>query len=164
LEACTHLGPSIIDHRTLEKSSPLPLSFLRGVGLPDRLIEYLPSISNQAFQYYSCFISYSTKDQDFAHRIHADLQNNGVRCWFAPHDIMGGKKIHEQVEEAIKMYDRLLLILSNYSMNSEWVKTEIANARQKEIREGCPRADRTRDEPARRARTFSEFCSEMRRV
>jgi hypothetical protein len=143
LEACTHLGPSIIDHRTLEKSSPLPLSFLRGVGLPDRLIEYLPSISNQAFQYYSCFISYSTKDQDFAHRIHADLQNNGVRCWFAPHDIMGGKKIHEQVEEAIKMY---------------------ANARQKEIREGCPRADRTRDEPARRARTFSEFCSEMRRV
>jgi uncharacterized protein YjbI with pentapeptide repeats len=136
LEACTHLGPSMIDHRTLEKSGPLPLSFLRGVGLPDALINYLPSLLKQAIQYYSCFISYSTKDQKFADRVHANLQDGGARCWYAPHDIMGGKKIHEQVEEAIKMYDRLLLILSNYSMHSEWVKTEIANARQREIREG----------------------------
>jgi hypothetical protein len=50
------------------------------VGLPDRLIEYLPSLFDQAIQFYSCFISYSSKDQDFADRIHADLQNNGVRC------------------------------------------------------------------------------------
>jgi uncharacterized protein YjbI with pentapeptide repeats len=136
LETCRHRGPSIIDHRTLQKSGSLPISFLRGVGLPDAVIDYLPSILNQAIRYYSCFISYSTKDQDFADRIHADLQNRGVRCWYAPHDIMGGRKIHQQVEEAIKIYDRLLLILSNYSMNSEWVKTEIANARQREIREG----------------------------
>src|SRR4051794_40746646 len=38
LETCRHLGPSIIDHRTLQRSGPLPLAFLRGVGLPDRLI------------------------------------------------------------------------------------------------------------------------------
>jgi hypothetical protein len=30
----------------------------------------------------------------------------------------------------------LLLILSEHSTNSEWVKTEIANARQREVREG----------------------------
>ena len=67
--------------------------------------------------------------------MYTDLQNSGVRCWFAPHDIKGGKKIHEQIDEAIRIYDRLLLILSDHSMNSEWVKTEIANARQREIRE-----------------------------
>jgi uncharacterized protein YjbI with pentapeptide repeats len=33
LETCVHLGPSIIDHRTLERSGPLPISFLRGLGL-----------------------------------------------------------------------------------------------------------------------------------
>jgi len=33
------------------------------------------------------FISYSSKDQAFAERLHADLQNKGVRCWFAPHDL-----------------------------------------------------------------------------
>jgi hypothetical protein len=51
------------------------------------LIEYLPALLNQAIETYSCFISYSTKDQEFAERLHADLQNKGVRCWFAPHDL-----------------------------------------------------------------------------
>jgi uncharacterized protein YjbI with pentapeptide repeats len=132
LDTCRHFGPSIIEHRTLAKSGPLPLSFLRGCGLPDQLIQYLPSLLNQAIQFYSCFISYSTMDQEFAARLHADLQDKGVRCWFAPHNIQGGKKIYEQIEEAIRLYDRLLLILSDASMNSEWVKTEIAHARQKE--------------------------------
>jgi uncharacterized protein YjbI with pentapeptide repeats len=135
LDTCQHEGPSILDYRTLSRLGPLPLPFLRGCGLPDQFIEYLPSLLNQAIQFYSCFISYSTKDQEFAERLHADLQNRGVRCWFAPHDIQSGKKIHEQIDEAIRLYDRLLLILSNHSMNSRWVKTEIAHARQKELKE-----------------------------
>jgi TIR domain len=49
-----------------------------------------------------------------------------------PHDIRGGMKVHEQIDKAIRMYDRLLLILSEASIASGWVKTEIANARQKE--------------------------------
>ena len=135
LDTCDHRGPSTLDHRTLARSGSLPLAFLRGCGLPDRLIEYLPSLLNQAIQFYSCFITYSTKDQEFADRLHADLQNKGVRCWFAPHEIQGGKKIYEQIDEAIRLYDRLLLILSEHSMESEWVKTEIAKARKREIRE-----------------------------
>jgi uncharacterized protein YjbI with pentapeptide repeats len=110
LDTCDHRGPSTLDHRTLARSGSLPLAFLRGCGLPDRLIEYLPSLLNQAIQFYSCFITYSTKDQEFADRLHADLQNKGVRCWFAPHEIQGGKKIYEQIDEAIRLYDRLLLI------------------------------------------------------
>jgi hypothetical protein len=90
------------------------------------------SLVGAAFEFYSVFISYSTKDQEFADRLHADLQARGVRCWFAPHAIQGGKKIHEQIDEAIKVYDKLLLILSDASMSSNWVKTEIANARAKE--------------------------------
>jgi uncharacterized protein YjbI with pentapeptide repeats len=75
LESAVHAGRSVIDIRTLAKSSNLPLSFLRGCGLPDVLIEYLPSLLSQPIQFYSCFISYSTKDQPFAERLHADLQN-----------------------------------------------------------------------------------------
>jgi TIR domain len=85
----------------------------------------------------SCFISYSSKDQVFANRLYADLQANGVRCWFATEDIQAGKKIHEQIDDAIRMRDRLLLILSEHSMSSEWVKTEIAKARKREIRYGA---------------------------
>jgi hypothetical protein len=46
--------------------------------------------------------------------------------------MQAGKKVHEQIDEAIRLYDRLLLIISDESMRSSWVKTEIANARQKE--------------------------------
>jgi len=41
LETCVHRGPSTIDHRTLAKSGPLPLAFLRGCGLPDTLINLI---------------------------------------------------------------------------------------------------------------------------
>lgn len=88
-----------------------------------------------AIQFYSCFISYSTKDQLFAERLYADLQARGVRCWFAPHDVQGGKKLHEQIDDAIRVHERLLLILSPDSINSEWGKTEIAKARKREVLE-----------------------------
>ena len=66
LDTCDHCGPSVLDHRTLQRSGRLPLAFLRGCGLPDRLIDYLPSLLDEAIQYYSCFISYSSKDDAFA--------------------------------------------------------------------------------------------------
>jgi hypothetical protein len=128
LDTCNHLGPSSIDHLTLQKSGPLPLAFLRGVGLPDKLIEYLPSLLNQAIQHYSCFISYSAKDQEFAERLHADLQNKGVRCWFAPHDLPIGAKTWDAIDEAIRLRDKLLLILSQNSIESDWVDDEVQKA------------------------------------
>jgi uncharacterized protein YjbI with pentapeptide repeats len=132
LENCIHVGPSIIDHRTLQKSSHLPLRFLRGVGLPDTLIEYLPVIFNHAIQYYSCFISYSAQDDEFAQRIHADLQNEGVRCWFAPHDMPIGGKILDEVSQAIRMRDKVVLVLSEHSINSDWVEDEVTQAYEEE--------------------------------
>jgi hypothetical protein len=136
LEEVHHVHPSIIGIDTILLSKGnIPESFLRGCGVPDEFITYAKSLAANPIQFYSCFISYSTKDQDFADRLHADLQNKGVRCWFAPHDIQSGKKIHEQIDEAIRLHDKLLLILSPHSMESEWVKTEIAKARKREVRD-----------------------------
>jgi len=158
LEKVIHYSPSTIGTDTIQKSNgKIPDEFLRGCGLSDMDIEYSkladPELSVEqiamvtykihdlkrgggSIQYFSIFISYSTKDGEFAQKLHDDLQNNDVRCWFAPHDIEAGKKIHEQIGSAIRAHDRLLLILSDDSMNSEWVKTEIAEAREKEIEEG----------------------------
>ena len=133
LETVLHAGPSTIGIDTIYRSQgKIPLAFLRGAGVPDSFIEYMGSLTGKALEFYSCFISYSTKDQEFADRLYADLQNKGVRCWFAPHDIQAGKKIHEQIDAAIRMHEKLLLILSPNSMNSEWVKTEIRKARKRE--------------------------------
>ena len=135
LESCYHKGPSTIDHRTLMKSGKLPLAFLRGCGLPEHLIEYMPSLLSEPIQLYSVFISYSHKDEAFTKRLHDTLQSKGVRCWYAPKDIQGGRKIHEQIDKAIRVHDKLLLVLSDHSMNSEWVETELANARRREVSE-----------------------------
>ncbi|MGB9367435.1 MAG: toll/interleukin-1 receptor domain-containing protein, partial [Xanthobacteraceae bacterium] len=112
LDTCVHEGPSTIDHRTLQQSGQLPLSFLRGVGLPDPLIDYLPSFLGSAIQFFSCFISYSSVDQKFVERLHADLQNQSVRCWFAPHDLPIGGRIWDEIDSAIRLREKVLLILS----------------------------------------------------
>jgi len=132
LETCIHRGPSMIDYRTLQKSGPLPIQFLRGVGLPDRLIDYLPLLLDQAIQHYSCSISYSTMDQDFAECLHADLQDRGVRCWFAPHDLPIRNKILDEIDAAIRLRDKLLLIVSKHSIKSTWVEDEIDQALEEE--------------------------------
>jgi uncharacterized protein YjbI with pentapeptide repeats len=136
LDICQHNGPSYLDMQTLQQSGPLPPEFLRGIGLSDSQIDYLRALHTQPIQFYSCFISYSSKDEAFTKRLHADLQCEGVRCWYAPEDIKGGQKLYEQIDEAIRLHDKLLLVLSPNSMDSEWVRTEIAKARQREIRLG----------------------------
>ena len=136
LDKVRHEGPSTLGVDTIYQSKgKIPEKFLRGCGLPEGFIAYARSLATSPIEFYSCFISYSTKDQDFAERLHADLQDKGVRCWFAPHDVQGGRKLHEQIDEAIRLHDKLLLILSPHSMESEWVKTEIANARKREVRD-----------------------------
>jgi uncharacterized protein YjbI with pentapeptide repeats len=134
LRTCGHTGPSVIDFRTLAKSHALPLEFLRGVGLPDTVIDYLPSLLSQPIQYYSCFISYSSRDDEFARRIHADLQSKGVRCWFAPHDLPIGGKILDEIDAAIRLRDKVLLILSEHSIGSDWVEDEVKTAYEEERR------------------------------
>jgi hypothetical protein len=58
------------------------------------------SLIGKAFEFYSCFISYSTKDHDFAERIYADLQSKGVRCWFAPEDLKIGDRFRQRIDES----------------------------------------------------------------
>jgi hypothetical protein len=119
LNRVLHSGPSSLGLDTIYKSEGrLDELFLRGVGVQDAFIAYLPSLVRQAIQFYSCFISYSTQDQELADRLFADLQVKGVRCWFAPHHMSGGKKVHEQIDEAIRLHERLLLILSQASLES----------------------------------------------
>jgi uncharacterized protein YjbI with pentapeptide repeats len=137
LENCRYGGPSPVDFRTLRGSGPLPLAFLRGVGLPDKLIEYLPSLLGQAIQHYSCFISYSSENGGFARRLHADLQNNGVRCWFAPEDMKIGSKLLDALDQAIQLRDKVLLVLSEASIASEWVEDEVTKAFEEERQRGC---------------------------
>jgi uncharacterized protein YjbI with pentapeptide repeats len=94
LESIDHRAPSTVGIDTIYRSKGrIPEKFLRLCGVPDEFIAYAKSLVANRIEFYSCFISYSTKDQAFADRLYADLQNKGVRCWFAPHDVQGGRKL-----------------------------------------------------------------------
>jgi hypothetical protein len=149
-----HTSPSTIGTDTIRKSKgKIPNKFLLGCGLIDLDIECAklaaPELSEKEIidithvihdlrsrgRYPSVFISYSSKDQDFACKLYYDLQDNGVPCWFALQHMKGGRKILPQIFDAIQTHERTLAILSENSMNSDWDKTEIASAMQKEKNE-----------------------------
>jgi len=133
LDTVKHYGPSTIGTDTLERSQgDIPEVFLRGVGLSDTFIEYARALVKKPFDYYTCFISYSSKDEEFTKRLYNDLQGAGVRCWFAPKDMDIGDEIQYRINESIRIYDKLLLILSKHSVNSTWVEYEIKRALNKE--------------------------------
>jgi ribosomal protein L29 len=90
----------------------------------------------QPIQFYSCFISSSSKDEAFAQRLYERMRAAHLRVWFAPEDVKGGEKLHEQIEQAIQVHDRLLLILSEESIRSSWVQRELRRARKAELASG----------------------------
>lgn len=138
LATTRHFGPSSVGIDTIVRSlGKAPEIFLQGCGVPDEVIAYLPSLvgSVMAINYRSCFISYGSQDDAFARRLHSRLQSERVRVWFAPEDMKGGEKLRDQVDRAIELHDRLIVVLSEHSMASEWVVHEIRRARRQEVRE-----------------------------
>jgi hypothetical protein len=102
--------------------------------VPESLIAQIPALvaALEPIQFYSCFISYSSADQAFADKLYIDLQARGVRVWFAPHDLPIGAKIRPAIDEFIRLYDKLLLILSAASVDSQWVEQEVETALERE--------------------------------
>ena len=130
-------GPCTIGIDTLYRSQavlsePWFLDFLEQCGVPEPMRTYASSLAVGAFDYYSCFISHSTTDQEFCDQLCSRMKQEGLLVYYAPEDIQGGKKIHEQIYQAILYYDKLILVISEASMNSNWVELEIKRARKRE--------------------------------
>jgi uncharacterized protein YjbI with pentapeptide repeats len=135
LDTVIHNGPSTVGVDTLYKSGGrIADAFLHGCGVPNSFIVQIPSLVGavEPIQFYSCFISYSSKDQEFADKIYSDLQKRSVRCWFAPEDLKIGDKFRARIDEVIRVYDKLLLVLSSNSIPSSWVEKEVESAIERE--------------------------------
>ncbi|HEV7401566.1 MAG TPA: toll/interleukin-1 receptor domain-containing protein [Chthoniobacteraceae bacterium] len=135
LESVIHYSPTSIGLDTIYKSrGKIPESFLRGCGVPESFITQMRALvhAEDGIQFYSCFISHSTKDAEFATRLHGKMRDAHLRVWYAPEDIKGGEKLHEQLETAIRSYDKLLIVLSEASLQSTWVQDELRKAFREE--------------------------------
>jgi uncharacterized protein YjbI with pentapeptide repeats len=134
LESINFRGPVFIDHQTILRSGDLPRTFLQGCGLPDEVIEFYVSQA-ATIQYCSCFISYSRRDEGFVNRLHADLQQSNIRCWLDVEHMRIGDRTRPVINEAIRLHDKLLLVLSQHSIESAWVESEVEAAFERERRE-----------------------------
>ncbi len=153
LDGIRHRAPSSIGIDTIiSAKGNLPEGFLKGCGLNDLAIEMVtytkPGLDSEQITdtnyrihdlyfgsgaiFYSSFISYSGKDEEFARKIHDDLQDNGVRCWFAPEDMKIGDPIRRVIDTQIQLRDKLIIILSKNSIQSEWVGDEVEAAIEEE--------------------------------
>ncbi len=133
LDRADHLGPSSLDFGTIYLSKGnIAEDFLYGAGIPDIFIDYIRSQGKYPFDYYSCFLSYASEDQSIVERLYDDLEAEGVRCWLAPIDLKPGDRFPQHIEDAIRHFDKLVLVLSKHALQSGWVEHEVNLARQRE--------------------------------
>jgi TIR domain len=116
----------------IRSNGRIPEIFLRGVGLPDEWITYIPSLVGDGIQFFSYFISYSSKDKPFAVRLHDALQSKGIRCWLDEKQLLPGHDISRELERGIYLWDKFLLCASKNALTSWWVEDEIKTTLEKE--------------------------------
>lgn len=162
LESLDHRGPSHISIDTFVLSEgKIPEAFLRGCGLSDADIEYA-KLSNpglvmeeinrilskihdlhaaQALQISPLFISYSHANSQFVDRLGIKLAQKGIRYWRDMHETKAGR-MERQIDRAIHQNPRVLLILSEHSIKSDWAEHEVNEAKKLEKEIGravlCP--------------------------
>jgi hypothetical protein len=74
------------------------------------------------------FISYSSRDKTIADDLCARLEEEGLRCWIAPRDIMPGDRYTRQIKEALRTGRALVLVLTAASNVSPHVHREVERA------------------------------------
>ncbi len=133
LDTIRHAGPSEISVNTLYRSGGnIPSDFLRRAGVPPELIENLPGLVGSPTGFYSCFISFTESDNTFSKKLYTDLQKAGVRCWRYKEDAPWGMTLRKEIAKGIRLYDKLVVICSEHSLQVQPVLREIERALNKE--------------------------------
>jgi hypothetical protein len=140
LDAIQHDGPSTIDNGTLRFCiNQLPDLFLEGCGYSREEIGVLRALyAKSPIEFFSAFISHADKkpDSEFAERVYNDLRAANVTCWHFRHDLQMGERWATQIEGAIKIHDKLVVVCSEEGLFREGVVKEIIRAVELESMSG----------------------------
>ncbi len=79
------------------------------------------------------FISYSSKDKATADAALAVLEQNGIRCWMAPRDIIPGMNWGASIVEAINHARIMVFVFSGHANKSPQIEREIERAVNRSI-------------------------------
>ncbi len=136
LETIRHYAPSTIGIDTIYRSGgKIPEEFLRGCGIPETFIKFNRSLIGKRIHYFTCMISYSSKDERFCKRFYNDLQVKNVQVWRFAEDAKLGESVWKEIDSAIKNYDKVIPVCSKNSLQSPKVLREIDRALEREDHE-----------------------------
>ncbi|MEM7087329.1 MAG: toll/interleukin-1 receptor domain-containing protein [Bacteroidota bacterium] len=82
------------------------------------------------------FLSHSSMDEAFMLKIQADLIDANIDTWTSVDDINAGEIFIDKYNQGIKDCDFFLIIISEDSNNSKWVKDELNRAYYLAVKEG----------------------------
>jgi hypothetical protein len=74
------------------------------------------------------FISHSSSDKRFVNELASILRNNNIQVWYDEWEILVGDSIVEKVFSGLESSDTLLIVLSQNSIDSKWVREELNSA------------------------------------
>lgn len=74
------------------------------------------------------FLSHSSLDRDFADAVAETLRKHGIPVWYSRTNILGAQQWHDEIGEALKRCDWFIVILTENSVSSMWVKREVVFA------------------------------------
>lgn len=83
----------------------------------------------------SVFVSHNWADKPFARKLAGDLECHGVRVWIDEGEIKVGDSLIQKIRDGIDDVEYVVVILSQASINSPWVQSEIDVAMNQQINE-----------------------------
>lgn len=78
------------------------------------------------------FISFKTEEREFASKLKTALINHGYKVWWQE-EIQCGQEWHGEIDKAIAEAGAVIVLWSNESLNSTWVRHEASQAIIKKI-------------------------------
>ena len=73
----------------------------------------------------TAFLSHSTHDAVFVKALHQALALQGVNAWIDRRELLPGDLLLPEIEQAISSAEVFILVLSNHTFQSKWVKKEL---------------------------------------
>jgi hypothetical protein len=107
-----------------------------GRQIIDYLLPLLNAFDLKTFMKRRVFISYSRKDEWFADRLQGALSKRGVGVWIDKKEILVGDSLIQRIREGISTSQYICAVISNNSINSNWVQEELDLAMNQQIERG----------------------------
>jgi uncharacterized protein YjbI with pentapeptide repeats len=138
IDSVSHIGPSSVAIDTIFNSKGMiPEVFLKGAGVPDEFINFFASTRPESAPlFHSCFIYYSSKDDEYFRLLQKELLQRHIRSSYLCDSEKWDEEFWGEIDRVIANYEKLIVICSENSLKNEKASWIIERALQRGESEG----------------------------